>query len=684
MPRRDSRGKLPLTNHLNRMEENRDKGCVRSIKFDRAAIDVEKRTVPLAFSSEEPVERWGENEVLSHEKGDYDFSRINAGDHPLMLGHNEGNARDQIGVIESAKIGPDKVGRAVVRFSRSELGEEIFKDVQEGIRQLVSVGYDRTGIVKSDKDKKTNQVTTRYKWMPTHIAIVPVSADHPKTGIGRELNSTFDISANTKVSEIHSKLTPEQQRDMKNLLDGDGDITEKGNGNTKPAAGVVVDEGKIRGEERARIVEWRKAIRKESDDILKDRPDTAAKLRELETQAESEDWTPETFGYRAMREVAKIEKPKPLTMAGRGVNPKDAQRYSILRGIQSCIKHDCREPKEGLELEWHREVHADAMKSGCEVGGFLVPFDAPVRGGRGIYPVRDDGSPQMTRDLNVSTFGQGGALVPTELMGIIEIFRNKMVLARRGIIVLSGLTGNVAIPRQTAAATAYSLPEQGALTISTQAIDQITLYPHRVGVFNQYARQLLIQSHTDVEGFVRDDLMKVLALKWDYLGLFGGGGASEPTGIVNQAGISSLTFGGAPSFLSIVNFENALAILNADQGKMAYVTSPAARTVLKTTAKVLTGATQVVQIAIWTGQDAEGDGLMNDYKAAASNQIANNIMIFANWEDFVQGLYGGFDVVVDPYTQAIIATNRITINTFGDFALRHQASVCVSADSAAQ
>ena len=55
-----------------------------------------------------------------------------------MLNHN---TDAQIGVVESAKIDSDRKGRATVRFSRSPLGDEIFQDVKDGIRRLVSVGY---------------------------------------------------------------------------------------------------------------------------------------------------------------------------------------------------------------------------------------------------------------------------------------------------------------------------------------------------------------------------------------------------------------------------------------------------------------------------------------------------------------------------------------------------------------
>jgi len=196
--------------------EKTDHGLSRSFRIEREKIDADKRTVELAFSSEEPVERWGENEVLSHAKGDYDFSRLNA-DHPLLLGHNEANPLSQIGVIESARVDGDKIGRAIVRFGNSELAKEIFQDVKDGIRRLVSVGYDRTGIVESQKDPTTNALTTRYRWQPTHIAIVPVPAD-TKVGVGRSVDSP-------QLTEPINDLRTEQNANMKTLAPAEAPVT---------------------------------------------------------------------------------------------------------------------------------------------------------------------------------------------------------------------------------------------------------------------------------------------------------------------------------------------------------------------------------------------------------------------------------------------------------------------------
>lgn len=639
----------------------RDKGLSRQFKIGRDKIDAEKRTVELAFSSEEPVERWGENEVLSHNTGDYDFSRVKDGTHPLLAGHDEHNPDDQIGVIDKAWVDGEKTGRAIVRFGNSARAQEYFKDVQDGIRQNISVGYDRTGIAESKK-AKDGRVTTRYRWQPTHIAIVPVPAD-TAVGIGRD-NTQIDSPAPIDVETIVTNLTPEQKKRMKILLTPDA--TE---GGTATAAVTVVSEAQVRtkvmSDEKTRKTEIRAIANHlvEKNVYAKDAIETATR------EACEGDTSVADFKLLARDAVLGAVKDRSFTMAKSGASKREIEGYSIGRAIQSCLKRSSRQP-DGFENEMSL---ACQKETGRECEGFAIPYDAPIR--RSV----------SHRDMSALTFASGGATVATTLeLPVIELLRNSLVLSKFGIQVWGGLSGNVAIPRQVAPATAYSLPESATLTNSTAALDQITMTPHRVGVTSKYTRQLLLQSSIDVENFIRTDQFEVLALKWDYLGLNGQGAGSEPLGILNTPGVGSITFGAAATFAKIVSMETALGVLNANRGNRGYATTPASKGVLKSAAKLLVGATTVTAVAIWEQTGVDSDGVMNGYRAIDSNQILNNGMIFANWNDMILGMWGGIDTIVNPYSQDTDAVVRITMNSFGDYVLRHPQSFCVSSDAANQ
>ena len=99
---------------------------------------VEDRTIDLAFSSEEPVERSFGTEILDHDEGSVDMEFMGSGRAPLLVDHD---VTDVVGVVEKASVGNDRVARAKVRFGRSDRANEVFQDVEDGIRSNVSVGY---------------------------------------------------------------------------------------------------------------------------------------------------------------------------------------------------------------------------------------------------------------------------------------------------------------------------------------------------------------------------------------------------------------------------------------------------------------------------------------------------------------------------------------------------------------
>lgn len=361
-------------------------------------------------------------------------------------------------------------------------------------------------------------------------------------------------------------------------------------------------------------------------------------------------------------------------MADLGFDEQDRNSYSLVRAIQNCLKRGQTVPDPDT-IEGAAHVRMQKLDLGVASSGFLVPADANISPRSLTRSQRRS----MQRDLVATNFGSGGATVATDLvLPIIEILRNKMVTDKIGVRTMAGLQGNIVIPRQTAAATAYSVAEQGALTLSQQTLDQVAMTPHRVGAMARYSKQLLLQSSMDVENFVREDLLTVIALDWDRLTLNGQGAGSEPLGVINTPGIGSILFGAAATFAKLVSMETAIAVLNATPEGRAYLTTSGAKGVLKSAAKLLVGATTVTAVALW-----ENDQI-NGYPAIDSQQIPNNAMLFGAWSDVIRGLWGGFDVVIDPYTAKDKATVEIAINTFGDVVTRHPQSFCVSADSAAQ
>lgn len=175
----------------------------RSEAIERSAIDAEKRTAEIAFSSEFPVERWWGTEILSHDAGACDLTRMNGGA-ALLLNHD---SDQHIGVVESARIDPGaKKGRALVRFGKSALAEEKFQAVQDGILRHVSVGY-RINRIETAKDGNgENEIDRVVSWEPVEVSLVAVPAD-PTVGVGRSAGNEFPVVVNRTIPALPDKET---------------------------------------------------------------------------------------------------------------------------------------------------------------------------------------------------------------------------------------------------------------------------------------------------------------------------------------------------------------------------------------------------------------------------------------------------------------------------------------------
>lgn len=349
-----------------------------------------------------------------------------------------------------------------------------------------------------------------------------------------------------------------------------------------------------------------------------------------------------------------------------GMSRDDLRRYSIVRAINAAASQDWR----GAEME-RDASEAVSRKMGRKPEGFWVPQDV------------------LMRDMVVGTPTAGGYTVSTDLLAqsFIELLRNKMMVRIAGATVLAGLVGDVAIPKQTGGATAYWVGESTAPTESQQTVGQVALSPSTVGAFTDISRKLLKQSSIDVEAFVRNDLTSVLGLAIDLAALHGSGSGAEPTGIAGTSGIGSVAGGdngGAPSWANIVALETEVATDNADLGRMGYMSNAKVRGKLKSTPRTATYG----DIMIWEPNANQ----VNGYPFHVTNQVSSALtkgtssgvcsaIFFGNWNDLLIGMWGGLDILVDPYTGGTAGTVRVIALQDVDIAVRHAQSFAAMLDA---
>lgn len=329
-----------------------------------------------------------------------------------------------------------------------------------------------------------------------------------------------------------------------------------------------------------------------------------------------------------------------------GMSASEVRSFSFQRAINALANPNNREAWEAAAFE--RECsEAAQQRTGKPSQGIMVPSDV-LRG---------------QRDLVVGTSTAGGNLVSTDLRtgDFVDLLRNRLALASVGATVLNGLQGNVSIPRQTSAASAFWVGEGGNPTESQQAFDQISMTPKTIGAFVDYSRKLLLQGSIDVESMIRMDLAKVLSLEIDRVGIYGTGSTNQPLGLTNTTGLGSQTITGTGTFAEYVSMETKVAVANADVASMYYILNATSRGALKTTEKSAGGT---------VGNFALMDDTLNGYPVVVSNQLGTNDCLFGDFSQMILGLWSGLDLKVDDITGATAGTVRVIALQDLDFAVK--------------
>jgi len=629
----------------------------REFAFDRRSIDEEARTVELSFSSEAEVDRGGMIEILDHAPSSVRLGRLQNGG-PFLMDHNR---RDQVGVVESVSIGDDRMGRARIRFSRSARGQEIFQDIVDGIRRLVSVGY---RIHRTETSQRAGGVVAVRvtDWEPYEVSLVSIPADET-VGVGRSDESQTPAPSEQNRNLQNQMNTPENQE--------------------SPAAAAAPAP--------AAAPETRAAVISESPSVAAQNAVTAERSRVGGIHAIAEQVrangvqvdanaaiasgvTVEAFRQTAFDQLLARQSSFAPGAGGADLSrseQRDLSGYSITRGLATLLQG---QQLTGIEAEMQQEAQREARAGGFNLAGnFSIPAIALAAG---------------RRDMSVtggSNGDQGGTLVPTTQGAFIDLLYSRQVLRGLGAQFLTGLTGNIEMPKFVTGATAANKSENGAGDESNPTTGLVTLSPKRATTFVEISRQLMLQGNPSAEALVRNDLATIIALLMEARAINGTGDNNQPTGILATNGIGSVaggTHGAAPTWANIIGLETEVAIDNADTGSLGYLTNTKVRGKLKGTSKV-SGQNGF----IWEG----GTTPLNGYNAAVTNQVPSNLekgdastcsaIIFGNFADLIVALWGGIDIMANPYSKDTEGLVRLTVNAYHDVAVRRAESFAAMKDA---
>lgn len=343
-----------------------------------------------------------------------------------------------------------------------------------------------------------------------------------------------------------------------------------------------------------------------------------------------------------------------IVVAGNGSDTVAAleSRVSLLRVLQAGVEGRA---LSGAEAEYAQETE---RRTGRKATGVFVPMSA--------------------LETRVNTTGSAPELVPTDHRGdqYIQPLRNKLLARRLGVRVLSGLHGNVTIPKHGTGVSVGWVAEGSAVPDSDVNPSNVTLTPRHAGGVTELSRQLIMQSSPDVEQLIRDDFAAVLAAAIDSA-LIRGGGPNQPTGVLSTVGIQTHN-------LATLNWVNVLAmkakaeLVNVDASSWLFNPAVSAR---------FAGTVKAASTAVYLMGD---DGRMAGIQSYTTNQVPNNIVpvpaagiaILGDWSQVLLGIWSEIDILVNPYAQPAYGRGGVLIRAMStvDVAVRHPQAFVAASD----
>lgn len=339
-----------------------------------------------------------------------------------------------------------------------------------------------------------------------------------------------------------------------------------------------------------------------------------------------------------------------ITSTGDDRFDEQCRNFSIVRAIAGAAGLDV---DDGPEREVSKELN---RRAGRALEGIQVPFMA------------------LEKRVTMTTNG-GGALIPTDTRGFVDLLRPRMITTQLGATFLGGLTGNIAIPRRTKSTVAQWVNENEPLNFSDQEFDSIPLGLKTVGAITELSRPMLLQRSEDIEQLTRNDLLSTVAQAFDYAALFGSGVGAVPRGIYNDPDVPTVVMSNPPTWDEVLAFTSFVEV-NDIEGT-GWAMHPGARALLRSTIKASGEAAGFLMDE--TGRSLAG------YPVAMSSGVPSNLgagtnegaVIFGRFSDLLICTWGeSFSLLTNPYESMAYRKGNVQVRVMisGNVAVRHPES----------
>ena len=313
------------------------------------------------------------------------------------------------------------------------------------------------------------------------------------------------------------------------------------------------------------------------------------------------------------------------------INTMKEQRFSLLKAIRNVAENrQLDNVTAAVCNEGMKEMRAAGLNT---VGQIYIPT--------------------METRAAVSVASEGVDVVATDLYDIIEPLRAKNVLVQAGAKFYTGLTNNAQIPVMTGSNVNWA-GETAAATDGNVLFNNVTLTPKRLTAYVDISKMLLAQDSIGVENAIRQDLINAINSKLENTILGKGAkSATSPAGIFNGKTPTKVT-----DFEGLVGLEAKVEEANV-LGGISYIASPSARASFRNMMKGSRG----------TAQLAYTDGTLDGTPVYSTSNVEAKTFVVGDFSNLAIGSWGGLDIVVDNYTQAVNGMIRLVVNAYFDAAL---------------
>nr|DAN51789.1 MAG TPA: prohead serine protease [Caudoviricetes sp.] len=313
------------------------------------------------------------------------------------------------------------------------------------------------------------------------------------------------------------------------------------------------------------------------------------------------------------------------------INTMKEQRFSLLKAIRNVAENKQQDKVTAAVCnEGMKEMRAAGLNT---VGQIYIPT--------------------METRAAVSVASEGVDVVATDLYDIIEPLRAKNVLVQAGAKFYTGLTNNAQIPVMTGSNVNWA-GETAAATDGNVLFNNVTLTPKRLTAYVDISKMLLAQDSIGVENAIRQDLINAINSKLESTILGKGAkSATSPAGIFNGKTPTKVT-----DFEGLVGLEAKVEEANV-LGGISYIASPSARASFRNMMKGSRG----------TAQLAYTDGTLDGTPVYSTSNVEAKTFVVGDFSNLAIGSWGGLDIVVDNYTQAVNGMIRLVVNAYFDAAL---------------